>query len=286
MRYLRIMEAVYAKPWAITPDGHEKICALLESKIAQHAAKPGSGLVAKPESKDRIGINWLTGALEVLPSMRIETGTAYIPVFGVLARDVSLIERSCGVTDYDDIAVDIKEALESAEAERIALVINSPGGMVAGCEECAFDISEATRIKPVVAFTPELMASAAIQLALGATAICAAPSSLVGSIGVIWKHIDESKAWEMAGYKAEVFKSDELKATGTAGTSFTERQKTYLQGLVDEMAGKFKATVRRQRDISDDSVLDGRVFTAETAMKAGLIDRVVNTRQAAAAVVS
>lgn len=256
----------------ITEEGHRSIRALLDRKLATQADMDAL------EAAERKGY-----FNETLPSMTVSNGIATIPIHGILARGVSPIEKSCGVTDYNDIETDILEARNDQTVEAILLDIDSPGGAVNGLFEVAEEVLTTRDMKPIVAFTAGQMCSAAYFLGCCASAICAAPSSSVGSIGVILQVLDETKRLESLGYKVETFTSDPLKGTGARGTSLTDAQKEYLQSMVNEAAGHFKTHVRNNRRKVEESSMDGRVFTAESAKRLGLVDRVVRSISDAAA---
>ena len=264
MRYTHIIEAVSRRPWMITPEAHHSICMLLEKKLKAD--------FSNQKLEDREGFFG-----ETLESMQIVDGIAYIPVKGILARGVSAIEKSCGVCDYGDIETDLLEASNDETVVGIVLDIDSPGGTVNGLYEVAQEIESVNAKKPVVAHTSGQMCSAAYYIAAACSAVTASPSSSVGSVGVIIQVLDETKALEMEGLKIETFRSDPMKAVGARGTSLTDDQRKYIQSIVDESAQGFKKHVMHNRRISDESALDGRVFSAETAKRLGFVDEVVKS---------
>ncbi len=271
MRYARIIETLVAKRWMITPEMHATLCGLVRSKLGESLAPAidAKAPTMADRGKDIFG--------DQIESMSVENGVAVIPVCGVLANKVGLIEKSCGVCDYRDIQADIDEAYNDPRIDAVALNIDSPGGTVTGCYETADAIARLAEKKPMVAFTDGMMCSAAYYIAAPCKAIVATPSSVVGSIGCILQLLDDSKAWEMYGYKVETFRSDELKAVGASGTTLSDQQRVYLQELVDEGANRFKNWVSQHRRIDRGTGMDGRVFTADGAEAEGLIDRVVGS---------
>lgn len=261
MRFQHIFEAITSKPWMITPESHRAVRQLVERAMA--------GGVKAQEREGMFG---------PLPSMTVgPNGIARIPVVGVLGRGLSPIEKSCGACSYDDVQTDIIECRSDSRITGVILEIDSPGGAVNGLYELGDEIMTTAESKPVIAFTAGQMCSAAYYIACCCSGIAATSSATVGSVGVILQLLDDSKAYEMAGLKVETIKSDELKGTGAPGTPLSDKQREYLQGLVDECCDEFKGLVVRQRALSDESSLDGRVFTAETAARLGLIDRVVRS---------
>ena len=267
MRFQHILEAITSKPWMITAESHRAVRQLVERAMA-------GGIEARERE----------GYFGPLPSMTIgQNGIARIPIIGVLGRGLSGIEKSCGACSYDDVQTDIIECRSDSRVTGIVLDIDSPGGSVNGLYELGDEIMTTAESKPIIAFSAGQMCSAAYYIACCCNGITATVSSTGGSIGVILQLLDDSKAYEMQGLKVETIKSGEMKGTGAPGTQLTDNQRDYLQGLVDEASDKFKGLVMRQRALSDGSFLDGRVFTAETAARLGLIDRVVRSASEAEA---
>ena len=116
--------------------------------------------------------------------IEIVDGVAVIPVHGVIGHGYSTMLNSSGVLSVDVLGALVTEAVENEMVRGIMLDVNSPVGTVTGVPEAAKLIRDATAVKPVVAFTDSLMASAAMWLASGANAIYATQSASVGSIGV------------------------------------------------------------------------------------------------------
>jgi ClpP class serine protease len=109
-----------------------------------------------------------------------------------------------------------------------------------------------------------------------------APSSLVGSIGCVLSVLDASAFLESIGLKVTTFASGKYKAAGNSNTPMTDDHKEYLQGLVTKSADAFKGFVSRFRNIKPES-MEGQVFTAPDAVKAGLADEIVPNLNAAIA---
>lgn len=281
MRLAHVIEAVYSRPWFITADAHRSVRMVLDKKLGKGLFEASQEDAGKILSAERVG---LFGPVE---SMRVVGRTAIIPVKGILARGVMPIEKSCGVTDYKDVSMDIREAVNDANIDSIFLDMDSPGGTCNGCHEAYEEILAASAVKPVVAFTEGQMCSACYYLASGAGEIVGTPSSVIGSIGVILQVLDASKAYEGAGYKMHVMRSGPYKAIGVDGDTVTEEQIQHLQETVDRLAGIFKSVVSNHRGITDEGSMDGRVFYgAQDAMNAGLVDRVVNNEQEALAILA
>lgn len=257
MRFQRIHEAVHFRPWFISAAGFASVASLLERAEA-------GGI---PEN---IGESWLSDFIRERPSMEMDgNGIAKIHIFGVVGQHLTGIEKTCGNTDFNDIKREIGEAL-GLGAQGILFIIDSPGGMVTGCHECAEVIANCP--VPTVVFTDACICSAAYYLAAGANSIVSSISAEVGNIGVIMPWIDRSKLWELAGVKADpLFNTGaDLKPIGRE-PSLSESQRAYLQEIIDAKAGLFHRHVEDYRAV-DDEVFRAGWYSGKRAVDLGLAD--------------
>lgn len=206
-----------------------------------------------------------------LPSMRVENGTAIIPINGVMLRGISMAEKVSGVVAMEDVERDIEWAANAPEVVRVILDIDSPGGMYNGTPELSDVIAKCRERKPMAAFTAGTMASAAYWTGVTAGQVYMSRSSDVGSIGVVLSWPDVSKAMEAKGIKIKVFSSGAYKGM-TPEVELTDSQESYLKERVMKLADEFYSHVIGQRAGAQESAFDGRVFTATEALELGLVD--------------
>lgn len=259
---IRCMSALVCEPWLITPVMHKQLCDIVSAHIMrpteQHAIAAQMPVNPSPRAFAVAGDN-----------------VAVIPVDGVIGRKFSSTLYSSGVTSVDVLARLVDMAANDEEINAIMLVFDSPGGSVQGVAEAGMAVKRASETKPVIAYADGQMASAAYWIGSQASAIYSWDESSIGSIGVYSAFLDQSRAYEMAGLKPEIFKSGEHKGMGMPGTSLTPDQKAMIQKSVDEIGVKFRATVQagRARSIADD-VMQGQSFSAAESMANGLIDSI------------
>lgn len=176
------------------------------------------------------------------------------------------------------------QQLEKAERDggvkAVVLRINSPGGTVT-CSDTMYQMIKKFREetkKPVIADTQEVCASGAYYIACGADRIVAHPTSVIGSIGVIFETFELSGAMEKLGVTSTAIKSGELKDMGSPFKPLDPQAKAVMQGMVDEYYARFVGVVSENRRLSQaapiKTLTDGRVFSGETAQKLGLVDQV------------
>lgn len=172
----------------------------------------------------------------------------------------------------------LEQAAGDRQVRAVVLRINSPGGTVTASDtlyQAVVDFREKTG-KPVVAATQEVAASGGYYVALGADRIVAHPTSVVGSIGVIFHTFDFEGTMQKIGMRAQAIKSGPLKDMGSPFHRLTDPERAVMQAMVDEYHARFVERVKAHRAITDEPTLelatDGRVFSGEQAQAIGLVD--------------
>jgi signal peptide peptidase SppA len=183
---------------------------------------------------------------------------------------------------YDVILSTAANAL-AGKPKALVLSIASPGGLVAGCFECAETLRNmaAAADVPLIAYVDGQASSAAYALACAASQIFAPATADVGSIGVIGIMADATKQVESAGMRFAVVTSGARKADGNPLTALTPEAIAAKQANVDEMAEMFFAHVSKARGISPAAVraLEAASFTGASALRLHLVDAVQNLDQ-------
>jgi signal peptide peptidase SppA len=280
-KLVRVLTALMCEPWLLTPQMHKTLTDIAkahafggQAEQLQHAK--ASEMPANPAPFNFTLIEAFEAGPDGKPDKTRKRGTvASIPIQDVIGRKFSNSLYSSGVTSIDVFQRLVKIAAEDDVVSAIVLTIDSPGGVAMGTPEAAESVRRASTVKPVLAYVDGLCCSAAYWIASQAHAIYAMPSAEVGSIGAYMAVMDVSRAAEMEGIRVEIFKSGKHKGMGYPGTSLTDEQRDMLRAQVMEIAGKFKAEVRKGRelDILDDA-MQGQSFSVEAGLKLGLIDQV------------
>ncbi len=189
-----------------------------------------------------------------------------------------------GVITTNSARLDILQQLETDErAKAVILRINSPGGTTAGGEELYEAISALREHKPVVAVINELGASAAYMTAIAADRIIARRLSIVGSIGVLFNHVNAGGLLRTVGIDLEKVASGPLKAEPDTDEAMTPEVRASLQSLVDDSFNWFVDVVTERRKLSRERTLelaDGRIVNGRVALQDGLIDAFGGQREA------
>ena len=198
---------------------------------------------------------------------------AVIQASGTLMKRESSLEES---TSTIRLRRELREAARDQSVGGVILIMDSPGGSASGTADLAREVRDVAARKPVWGFVEDLSASAAYWVLSQTDRIDANHrTALVGSIGTIIALYDLSQRAESEGIEALVFATGEYKGTGFPGSRVTDAQRQYLQNLVDQTQRSFSGEVASGRGLSAadvDRLADGRVYLADEAQAAGLID--------------
>jgi protease-4 len=167
--------------------------------------------------------------------------------------------------------------------EAVVVRIDSPGGAVAPSQEIWQEIKRTREKKKVLCSMGNLAASGGYYIAVACEEIMANPGTLTGSIGVISQFFDASEWLPFAKLEATTLKTGALKDSGSPLRDFSEEDRVYFNGLLEDIFGQFLQAVAEGRRKSVDEIrplADGRVFTGVQAQKLGLVDSLGNFRMA------
>ena len=270
MSMTHVLTELWCKPSLILPQMHKQLCQIVHDHVTGVAHLEGGRAVGfeVPETADAV--------------MQVVEGVAVIPIQGVLDKHANAMAQQSGATGLSDIEGMLTKAMLDDSVEGILLDVNSPGGSVTGIPELAKKIAAAATVKPVVAFTDTMAASAAYWLIAGSSAIVASESANIGSIGVYMAFHDTSRANEMAGIKTILIKAGKFKAAGMDGIEPTGEQIDMMQESVDKIAGWFNGFVAQHRSAMPASAREGQTFFGIDAVAIDMIDRVGDANDAMA----
>lgn len=269
-----VLEFVTSTAWAMEPERHRQMMQIL--------LRRADGVRLSDEDLEAA-----TGRTEPATAapLQVDKGVATIPIHGVIAHRAAAVGRisSRVGTSVEGIRADLQYALDNPDVQAIVLDVDSPGGSVAGIDDLAAEIRAARSVKPIVAHTDALMASAAYWLASQANKIVATRSAAVGSIGVIASFVDTHRAMANDGYDPVVVKSVPGKGGTQSNGTLSDADRADIQREVDAYHGLFIESVAAGRGISIDAAKtlgDGKVYLGADAEARGLVDA-IGTRKGA-----
>ena len=233
------------------------------SAIEETEVQPGKGLFP-----DKIAIVEVEGTI-----LNARTG-------GFLQPTENLVSK---------FAQQMEQAERDPKVKAVVLRVNSPGGTVTASDtmyQILTRFKQRTH-KPVVASAQEVMASGGYYVACAADKIVVQPTSVVGSIGVIFETMQFKGALDKLGISSKAIKSGWLKDMGSPFKALQTDEELVMKQMVDEYFGRFIGVVREHRAITEAPAADasaysqpgyigvysGRVFSGEKAVELGLADK-------------
>jgi ClpP class serine protease len=215
---------------------------------------------------------------------QIVDGVAYEHLVGLLTESMSWPGFA---TSYADFSRALQTARDASAAQEIVILCNSPGGTVAGAAECRNLVAAVAGVKRCTAIAVNgLMASAAYWVCSAASRIEATVGARIGSIGVLFLHMESSKADAAEGYTYTLLRRPAAKATGNSYEPLTEEaaaslMRTSIDPTYELMRDQIAAGRRVSAETVERDFGAGLVLPAEQALAAGMIDGIHATWPAA-----
>ncbi len=189
-----------------------------------------------------------------------------------------------GIETDEPLTARIKEELKKASKDPnikgVILKVNSPGGGVTASDVLYRELLSFKQMTgiPIVALFMDTAASGGYYVSMACDKIVAHPTTVTGSIGVIVTGINIKEGLDKIGVKDQSFMSGANKNILSPFAEMTPEKKKIIQGIVDSLFERFFQIVKNNRKHVDEPKLrqlaDGRIFTAEQALKEGLIDKI------------
>ncbi len=176
---------------------------------------------------------------------------------------------------------ELQAAIDDKNIKAVVLDMNTPGGEVVASDEVhRMVLSCRDAGKPVVTCMRSMGASGGYFIAAGSDWIIANRMTFTGSIGVIMSTLQYSALLDRLGVSIEVYRSGEMKDMLNAARPRTEKEREYVQKLVDGSFREFCQIVADGRkayataeDVKASPFGDGRVLDGAAAMELGLVDQ-------------
>ncbi|GAB4416088.1 MAG: hypothetical protein Fur0044_11270 [Anaerolineae bacterium] len=182
------------------------------------------------------------------------------PKIGVIYLDTQV-----GGPTVEAMSQEINYARKARDIKAVVLMVNSPGGGASSGHDIYYQMRKLRAEKPIVASVDVLAASAAYQIAVGATEIYAKPASFIGNIGVI------------VGLPAPETLSEQFittgpfKATAFSATGIVQKLDLLYANFRDSVVAERKAAPNPLK-LDPDAVATGELWVGLEAKEHGLID--------------
>lgn len=192
----------------------------------------------------------------------------------------SLFGGGGGESTVSAIINDLIKASFDKDIKGVILKVNSPGGTVTGSDLIYRELMKykASTGVPIVALFMDKATSGGYYVAMAADKIVSLPTSVTGSVGVILSGFNVKEGLDKLGIKDQAITSGQNKAIGSPFVEMKPEQRMILQSIVTNLYERFFSIVKLNRQNVPEQKLreicDGRIFTADQALREGMIDRV------------
>lgn len=205
------------------------------------------------------------------------------PAVAVIYADAEISDDVAGEGGDDDVVTphrirrDVDKALNDRLVKAIVLRIDSPGGSAFASDQIWQILRAANEQKPVTISMGRVAASGGYYIASAGRSITADPATITGSIGVVGGKLVTAGLFDWAGINIEPITRGKRAQMFSSAQKFTDDERAFLTQQMTEIYDQFLARIRvtRADKIKNlPEVAQGRLFTGDAALKAGLVDRV------------
>ena len=215
---------------------------------------------------------------------------AIISITGMMMKyahfNLSMEDLEWIVPGMDDIALLLEYAMKSEDIDGAILVFNTPGGTTQSLIRLEEVLKNHT--KPVVAVVDGMCASAGMYAASLCDRIIALNKMCsVGSIGVMVQLVDYGAFYKKQGIKIiEIYPPESAEKNKAYRDAIDGKTQTMIDEVLTPLAVNFQNIVKEHRPVDEsvEGVLAGKMFYAEDAIKAGLVDEIGNFESAVAVI--
>ena len=234
-------------------------CGLPNVKLFPDAADPLQQCVLQGEGPDKIALLNINGVI----SDKTETD--------IMSREhPSLLQEIMARMDV---------AENDPAVKALVLKINSPGGTITASDiiyNRLMAYKQATG-NPIVVSMMDVAASGGYYVALPADRILAHPTTVTGSVGVIFMRPKVYDLMDKIGLGVSVRTSGRNKDMGSPFREITGEEAAIFKEMITGMGDRFVEKVKQHRQPAPadlERIATARIFTAAGALEAELIDQI------------
>lgn len=213
---------------------------------------------------------------------RVVDGVAVLSVSGALVhRSRFIMADSSFLQGYNDLAAALEHAMANPDVHAVLQVYDSPGGEVQGAFEYAQRVLDMRGKKPMRAIADGMAASAAYLGGSAADELAITTTGYAGSVGVVMRHVDFSRALANDGITVTHVFAGAHKVDGNPFEPLPAAVRAELQGEIDAIYTEFVDAVARHRGVDAAAVrkTEASTYRGVAAIAAGLADRIATTDQ-------
>ncbi len=228
-------------------------------------------------------VNLFKDASDPLEEFRLsgteEGKVVVIPVEGMISTEGEDQMLRSKPSTVQEVVSQLDLARSDDEVGAVLIKINSTGGSVTASDILYSEIDrfrEETGNTVVVALM-DYAASGGYYIALPADHILAHPTTVTGSVGVIYLRPTVYGLMDKLGVNVHADTSGDYKDMGSFFRPSTEDEDLLFASMVGSLGERFMEKVRKHRNLTEDAdaqIRSARIYLAEEALAAGMVDSV------------
>jgi len=244
----------------------------------KHEVRDMLKLAADGKKKTYKGINSEKYREAAQSGLGVSSGSkvAYVAAQGVITSGTS--EEFSGIVGGNSVSSLLRRLREEKSVKGVVLRVNSPGGSVVGSEMIWDEVRMLEKEgKPVIVSMSGVAASGGYYISMDARHILCQPSTITGSVGVIFGKFDLSGFYDWIGMDVEKVKISPNADIFSFSDSLSPEQRKQLETWMADVYDTFVGKAAKSRRLSFDTMekrARGRVYTGTQAKAAGLIDEI------------
>ncbi len=208
-----------------------------------------------------------------------------IPVSGTISDTPKEGLFSLSPSLVEQVVVQLNKAQNDSQIKAVLLKVNSPGGTITASDLLYHELlTYKTKTgNKVGVIMMDVAASGGYYLSLPADMIMAHPTTLTGSVGVIFMRPKAVGLMNKIGLGVEVNKFGENKDMGSPFRESSDEEKKLMQKTVETFGNRFIELVQKHRKLDEKALKEvstARVFVADDALRLKLIDKIGYIRDA------
>lgn len=202
-----------------------------------------------------------------------------IPIRGIISDAPQKRFITTHPSMVQEVVSQLRKAGKDSEVKAILLKIDSPGGSTTASDILYNEIAafkQKANAKVVVAMM-NVAASGGYYIALPADHILAHPTTITGSVGVLFLRPDVSGLMDKIGIGVEVTKTGQNKDMGSPFRKATAEEKQIIKDLIEQLGNRFLDRIAEHRKMDPQQlkkISSARIYLADDALKLGMIDSV------------
>ncbi|RPI28824.1 MAG: signal peptide peptidase SppA [Acidobacteria bacterium] len=257
---------------------------LVDSLGYKHDVRDGLKLASEAGKKTYKGVGAERYRSAAAADYGISTGTkvAFVAAEGIITSGSS--EEFGGIVGGNTMSTMLARLREDKSVKGIILRVNSPGGSVVGSEMVWEEVRMLEKQgKPVIVSMSGVAASGGYYISMSARKILTQPSTITGSVGVIFGKFDLSGFYDWVGMNVEQVKISPNADIFSLSNGMSDEQRKQVETWMADVYDTFVGKAAKSRKIDPDQMENkarGRVYTGIQAKAAGLVDEIGGVKKA------